>query len=200
MTNCGYIDVSSSGKIYYEVYGWECRNGVERYCIWIHGLPLNRKQWIHQMNSKRLNKRFTNIYIDLRGYGESTKVPGDVDDLTELYVDDILHIYDHFGIGKASIVGFASGGHGVLRFASRHSDKIEKMIIINSSPKFMKSDDWDWGFTKQSLRDFINMIDESTIDKITSLILSRDFDFEGAKTIPLSARILYHIKFESNVS
>jgi len=180
MTNCGYIDVSSSGKIYYEVYGDYPLSG--RYCIWIHGLPLNCKQWIHQMNSKRLNKQFTNIYIDLRGYGKSTKVPEDVDDLTELYVDDILHVYEHFGISVANIVGFASGGHGVLRFASRHSDKIDKMIIINSSPKFMKSNNWEWGFTKQSLQDFINMINNSSIRKITSLILSRDFDFEDAKS------------------
>lgn len=54
------------------------------------------------------------------------------DDLTE----DVAEIIRHLGESKATIVGESFGGTVALKFALRHPDMIDRLVVVNSFPKF----------------------------------------------------------------
>jgi pimeloyl-ACP methyl ester carboxylesterase len=50
--------------------------------------------------------------------------------------DDVAAIIDDIGDPRATIVGESFGGTVSLWFALRHSDKVERLVIVNSFPRF----------------------------------------------------------------
>jgi len=50
--------------------------------------------------------------------------------------DDVAAIIDDIGERRATIVGESFGGTVSLWFALRHSEKVERLVIVNSFPRF----------------------------------------------------------------
>ena len=50
--------------------------------------------------------------------------------------DDVAAIIDDIGDRRATIVGESFGGTVSLWFALRHGDKVERLVIVNSFPRF----------------------------------------------------------------
>ena len=53
------------------------------------------------------------------------------DDLAE----DILNYMEYYGIAKAHILGHSLGGKAVMQFAIRFPEKVERLIVVDISPK-----------------------------------------------------------------
>src|SRR5271155_3594841 len=134
----GYVTVDD-GQIYYDDVGHGART-----IVWIHGLPLDGDAWRAQIDY--FAPRYRNVVIDLRGYGRSSKLPAGVANVTDLYVSDLKRVFARLDIAHAIVVGFASGGHGALRFSATHGACVEQLVLINASPKFCRAPDWPWGF------------------------------------------------------
>jgi non-heme chloroperoxidase len=134
----GYVTVDD-GRIYCDDVGLGART-----IVWIHGLPLNGDAWRAQIDY--FAPRYRNVVIDLRGYGRSSKLPAGVASVTDLYVSDLKRVFARLDIARAILVGFASGGHGALRFSATHGAFVEQLVLINASPKFCRAADWPWGF------------------------------------------------------
>jgi non-heme chloroperoxidase len=134
----GYVTVDD-GRIYCDDVGHGART-----IVWIHGLPLNGDAWRAQIDY--FAPRYRNVVIDLRGYGRSSKLPAGVASVTDLYVSDLKRVFARLDIARAILVGFASGGHGALRFSATHGAFVEQLVLINASPKFCRAADWPWGF------------------------------------------------------
>ncbi|MCC5791929.1 MAG: alpha/beta hydrolase [Legionellaceae bacterium] len=161
----GFIDVEN-GRVFYQTQG-----AGERDVVWVHGLPLNSDCWYAQVNF--FEPHFRNIALDLRGYGKSSVLPDNTNSVTELYVSDLLALFKTLKLNQPILVGFASGGHVALRFAAQHSDLIHQLILINASPCFMKQKDWDWGFTPETLADFISKIHRAELPgQVSELIFA----------------------------
>lgn len=159
----GYVEVDS-GKIYYSITG----SGAQD-IIWMHGLPLDSSSWYAQ--TQYFDHNFRNICFDMRGYGNSSKLPVDVKSVSDLYVSDLQHLIAQLQLNKPILVAFASGGHGALRFAARHSGLISKLVVINGSPTFMSKADWPSGFDAASLQKFVAAIDAAdTIQEICAIL------------------------------
>ncbi len=70
--------------------------------------------------------------IDLRNHGRSFHSEGmSHDDLA----DDIARYMDHYSIQKAHVLGHSLGGKAVMQFAIRYPEKVEKLIVVDISPK-----------------------------------------------------------------
>lgn len=70
--------------------------------------------------------------IDLRNHGRSFHSEGmSHDDLA----DDIAHYMSHYGIEKTHILGHSLGGKAVMQFAIRYPEKVDKLIVVDISPK-----------------------------------------------------------------
>jgi non-heme chloroperoxidase len=139
----GYVAVDQ-GQIYYNDVGHGART-----IVWIHGLPLNGDAWRAQI--EHFAPHYRNVVIDLRGYGRSSKLPPDVVSVTDLYVSDLRRLFASLDIGRAIVVGFASGGHGAIRFSAIHGELVERLALINASPRFRRGVDWPWGFDQTAI-------------------------------------------------
>lgn len=80
--------------------------------------------------------------VDLPGFGQSPAPPtawGTAD-----YADRMLRYLDDNGISKAVFIGHSFGGKTSLKLASAHPERVERLVLINSSglrrrPGFVKS-------------------------------------------------------------
>jgi pimeloyl-ACP methyl ester carboxylesterase len=70
--------------------------------------------------------------IDLRNHGRSFHSESmSHDDLA----DDIAHYMEHYGMEKAFVLGHSLGGKAVMQFAIKYPEKVEKLIVVDISPK-----------------------------------------------------------------
>ncbi|MEG1591576.1 alpha/beta fold hydrolase [Chryseobacterium sp.] len=70
--------------------------------------------------------------IDLRNHGRSFHSEEmSHDDLA----DDIANYMNHYGIEKAHVLGHSLGGKAVMQFAINYPEKVEKLIVVDISPK-----------------------------------------------------------------
>ena len=154
-----WLPVSDSGKLAF----WTDLDSNTQFVgkapiLWVHGLPNSSISWAPQYyHFKRLG--YPQLFVDLRGYGKSSKLPqkpsSEGFSVTELYCEDILALLDHLKIERAVFVGFASAGHVGLRFAAKHPQYVDKLVVLNGSPKFRAAEDWPLGFSEDAIQHFI---------------------------------------------
>jgi pimeloyl-ACP methyl ester carboxylesterase len=163
----GHFVEVDQGRIFYRDHG-----DGDTVIVWVHGLPLDGSTWRAQIDHFGDCR---NIAIDLRGYGRSSKLPPDASDVTAIYVDDLTRLLDHLGVGRVVIVGHASGGHGVLRFASARPERVARVVVINASPMFRKGDDWPWGFDEAAIASFRAIYDRDGLEGFIDFLLAPTF-------------------------
>ncbi len=137
--------------------------------LWVHGLPLSSEAWYPQLNY--FDSKAQNTVFDLRGYGCSSKLPDSYSSVTDLYMDDFQTIITECKLKQPTLVGFASAGHAVLRFAALYPELISKLIVINGSPCFLSREDWQGGFNQTALNKAVKMIEKTDNDEDIYLAL-----------------------------
>jgi non-heme chloroperoxidase len=137
--------------------------------VWLHGLPLDSRSWSAQR--AHFDPLARNVFVDLRGYGASSRLPADCADVTQLYTDDLDRLLRHLDLREVTLIGFASAGHIALRFAAQHPQGLAKLAVINASPRFRRSTDWPWGFDDASIDRFVETAREGGIEALTDLVL-----------------------------
>lgn len=70
--------------------------------------------------------------IDLRNHGKSFHAKSMTHDDLAM---DIFNYMNHFGISKANILGHSLGGKAVMQFAITFPEKVEKLIVVDITPK-----------------------------------------------------------------
>ncbi|MDD5168344.1 MAG: alpha/beta hydrolase [Syntrophales bacterium] len=123
-------------KIYFE------SRGAGRPVVLLHGLTANHRHFKKQVGV--LAKDFRVITVDLRGHGDSD-VPEHGLTLRRL-AQDLRELVDFLELEEVSLVGWSMGTHVIFEYIRLFSCRgIRKIIIIDMSPKLMKSDDWSYG-------------------------------------------------------
>ncbi len=99
--------------------------------VLIHGFPLNRNMWEHQVRGLANDCRV--IAVDLRGHGESQVVagPGSMD----AFADDINALLESLGIGQAVIAGFSMGGYAAFAFCRKYPGKVKALVLADTRPQ-----------------------------------------------------------------
>ncbi|KAJ2981770.1 hypothetical protein NQ176_g1823 [Zarea fungicola] len=129
----------------------ETNTANANHVIWIHGLPLDSRSWAAQYS--RFADSYHNVFLDLRGYGQSAKFAPDATGITQIYCDDLCALMDHLNLSDASIVAFASAAHVALRFAAQQPNRVKNLVLLNGSPRFMKNTtDYQFGFTQDVIQ------------------------------------------------
>jgi len=114
--------------------------------ILIHGLTANLNYFNKQIPA--LSEKYRVFTYDLRGHGLSEASKG----LTlERCAQDLREIMDHFKIRKASVVCWSMGAHVLFEYILNNGcENLKKIIIIDMSPRLLRSDDWHFGLTGTS--------------------------------------------------
>ncbi|NUK10661.1 alpha/beta fold hydrolase [Streptomyces lunaelactis] len=97
--------------------------------VLIHGHPFDRSMWRPQIEHfGRAGWRV--IAPDLRGYGESTVVPGKT--TLETFVRDTAALLDHLGIDRFVLGGLSMGGQIVMEFYRLLPGRIRGLLLADT--------------------------------------------------------------------
>ncbi len=97
--------------------------------LFVHGFPNWWYDWRNQMEA--LRGSYTCVAMDTRGYNQSDK-PQAVEDFTiEFLVSDVGAVIDSLGVDHITLVGHDWGGAIAWQYAMRHSDRVNKLVIVN---------------------------------------------------------------------
>ncbi|WP_244304027.1 alpha/beta fold hydrolase [Streptomyces lydicus] len=108
--------------------GYEDRGSGEALVL-VHGHPFNRSMWRPQIEHfARAGWRV--IAPDLRGYGESSVVPGTTP--LETFVRDTVALLDRLGIERFVLGGLSMGGQIVMEFHRLLPDRIRAVVLADT--------------------------------------------------------------------
>jgi len=103
----------------------------------LHGYPQTRCMW--HLVAQRLAKSFHVICPDLRGYGDSSKLPGTPDHANyskrEMALD-MVEVMTSFGYEMFFVAGHDRGARVTHRMALDHPDRIKKACVMDIAPTY----------------------------------------------------------------
>jgi esterase len=99
----------------------------------LHGLFGMLDNW-HNM-ARKFSKEYTVISLDQRNHGNS---PHSDAMSFDLMADDIAELMHDLAIDKIDLLGHSMGGKVAMKFADRHPDKLDKLVIVDIAPKAYK--------------------------------------------------------------
>jgi pimeloyl-ACP methyl ester carboxylesterase len=98
----------------------------------VHGHPFNRSMWTAQLTAAT-GAGWRVLAPDLRGYGESTVVPGIVH--LETFAADLAALLDHLDINRVVLCGLSMGGQIVMEFARQFPQRVRGLILAATFPQ-----------------------------------------------------------------
>lgn len=98
----------------------------------VHGHPFNRSMWQPQVEFAT-NAGWRVIAPDLRGYGETSVVPGATP--LEVFAADLAALLDHLSIGAVVIGGLSMGGQIVMQFAQQYAQRVRGLLLAATFPQ-----------------------------------------------------------------
>jgi len=96
----------------------------------LHGLLGSSDNW--QTLGKQLAENFTVYLIDQRNHGRSPHSPEHNYDLMS---EDLVELMHDESLEKVMLIGHSMGGKTVMLFALQHPEKVERMVVVDISPK-----------------------------------------------------------------
>lgn len=110
--------------------------------VLLHGWGFNSDLFALLIEQYKSLYRIT--VIDLPGHGRSDNVDGGIDE----WCNEIIKILPNHPI----LLGWSLGGLLAINIATQV--KLSQLILLASSPKFVKTDDWDYGIDEDNFRQF----------------------------------------------
>ena len=120
--------VSANGiNLHYLDWG----NGSAPPVLLVHGLRGHAHSWDDV--SAALCQDYHVLALDQRGRGDSDWAP-DGDYSGSAYVADLVGFCEALKLDSFTLVGHSMGGRNSMAFASKHSDQLKKLIIVDIGP------------------------------------------------------------------
>lgn len=99
--------------------------------VFLHGLGGTRTAWEPQLEA--LSDDYRCVAWDMPGYGASAPIENLTFATTAAAVVALL---DAIGVEQAHLVGLSLGGMHALHTAINHPDRVDRMVLLDSSPAF----------------------------------------------------------------
>jgi YbgC/YbaW family acyl-CoA thioester hydrolase len=96
-------------------------------CVLVHGFPLDRTMWRHQLAVLTRCKR---IAPDLRGCGASS-APDDGYSMSR-YADDLIAVLDALAVDRAVFCGLSLGGYILFELLRRHPQRVWALVLADT--------------------------------------------------------------------
>ncbi|HYH37259.1 MAG TPA: alpha/beta hydrolase [Azospirillum sp.] len=101
----------------------------------LHGFPQTHAMWRHV--APRLAERFTVVAADLRGYGQSEKIPGDpahVRHCKRTVAQDQVEVMRALGFERFYVAGHDRGARVAHRMALDHPERVQRLAVLDILP------------------------------------------------------------------
>src|SRR5215831_15976768 len=96
----------------------------------VHGHPFNRSMWHPQLAIAR-DAGWRVVVPDLRGYGETTVVPGKT--TLDVFAADLAALLDHLGCDDVALGGLSMGGQIVMEVARQFPQRVRGLVLAATS-------------------------------------------------------------------
>jgi pimeloyl-ACP methyl ester carboxylesterase len=103
-------------------------NGQGITLVFVHGHPFNRSMWRDQLRA--FSPHYRVITPDLRGYGESTVIPGKTS--LEDFARDIAGLLEQLSIANIVLCGLSMGGQIALEFYRLFPHRVRALILADT--------------------------------------------------------------------
>jgi len=100
--------------------------------VFLHGGGLNAHTWDYV--AVMIRERYRCVALDQRGHGDSEWSPV-VDYRIASHVGDIEGFIDALQLERPILVGQSMGGLNSIAYATRHSDRVRAMVIVDVAPE-----------------------------------------------------------------
>jgi pimeloyl-[acyl-carrier protein] methyl ester esterase len=130
---------------------WEAQ-GQGRAMVVLHGWGLHGGVW--QETTTALADRCRCYRVDLPGFGRSRRVPA-APTLPALAGS----VVEAVPIRQAVWMGWSLGGMVALEAACAWPDRVQALVLVASSPRFVQGDDWPHGVPEKTLESFAGALD-----------------------------------------
>ena len=132
--------------------------------VLLHGWGLH--SGVFTRLAEHLASRFRISLIDMPGHGRSPppRQPFDLLQLTEVVAAAAPY--------RATWLGWSLGGMVAAQLALTASDRVEKLILVNSSPRFVAAADWPYAMDPAVLTGFAQALEDdyhATLERFLSL-------------------------------
>lgn len=131
-----YIESFGEGKDIVLLHGWGLHSGI----------------W--QFLAQDLKDNYRVHLIDLPGFGRSPIPSADYN--LELLTQQVLSVAPD----KAIYVGWSLGGVVASQIAIDFPEKVEKLVCVGSSPKFVEAEDWPYAMKTKIMQGFCQFLEE----------------------------------------
>lgn len=101
------------------------QSGSGKSILLLHAGIATRKMWDPQWSW--LSQSFQTIRFDMRGFGDSSMVPGKFSG-----AEDTIAILDELGIDSAILMGCSYGGATAIHVALTHPERVSGLILVGS--------------------------------------------------------------------
>jgi class 3 adenylate cyclase len=91
------------------------------------------------------------IFLDRRGTGASDGVPHSAIPTWEEWTEDIECVLDAAESEQASILATVDGGPIAILYAAVHPERVDSLVLCNTSARYVVADDYPIGFTPEAL-------------------------------------------------
>ena len=132
--------------------------------VMLHGWGLHAGIWVPLM--EHLATRFRMHLVDLPGYGHSAPV----DNFT---LDDVCEVLAQELPEQAHWLGWSLGGLIALGFAARYPERVERLLMVASNPRFVATDTEHPGMAPDVLATFARELETdygATLTRFLSLV------------------------------
>ena len=94
------------------------------------------------------------ILLDRRGTGASDGVPRNAIPTWEEWTEDLESVLNAVGSERVSILATVDAGPIAILYAAAHPERVDSLLLCNTSARYLIADDYPIGFTPEAL-DFV---------------------------------------------
>lgn len=102
--------------------------------VFLHGLGGTSTAWSEQFTTLAAGRRC--VAWDMPGYGDSDAFERPGETTFERIADRLVDLLDELGADRADLVGLSLGGMHALHTALTHPDRVRRLVLTNTSPRF----------------------------------------------------------------
>jgi pimeloyl-ACP methyl ester carboxylesterase len=107
--------------------------GEGRPLICLPGGPMQASAYLGDLGGLSAHRSLA--LLDLRGTGDSA-IPADPASCRcDRQLEDVEALRMHLGLGRLDLAGHSAGATLALLYAARHPDRIDRLVLINPSPR-----------------------------------------------------------------
>lgn len=143
--------------------------------VLLHGWGMHGGIWKPVAEELAINRRVTTI--DLPGYGSSDLPTGNYD--INCLVSEIIPVIPD----KAVLIGWSLGGLLAMQLYRELTSHIDKLVLVCSTPQFIRSPDWPFAVEEKTLEEFSTMLEEDHNNTIQRFLKLQVLGSEDGKKI-----------------